>query len=263
MEDWENFESEYNDLASDVANANYTTYEQKLGDFIAFIEQSRWSSQSVAQLITGFDFTAWYADCGETTGSMVGSGELNWAKDRTARLGQQFALFKHFADKEGAFADFSINFMYTGSKYDGMIHEINRQLFGPFSRDLLKHLRRTSPLETKSIPIPASDRVVELDHNAPAYAKLNANLDQLEAAAQQSNELAVHQTAERDRVVAELGAARRLLRAARARVDALVTLLIPALTWLGTQIRDTIVQNSITVAIAALAALLGIALPGL
>lgn len=260
MEHWDDFEAEYQDLASDVSNANSTTYEQKLADFIELVERSPWSRETVNKLGQGFDFASWYGESKDTRGSIAGSGEVDWSRDRTARLNQQLALFRHFVEKPGAFADFSINFMYVGSRYDDMVYEINRQIFDPFSRNLLKHLRKHSPLETKSAFAPASDRIVTIDHNAPAYAELASNLDIVEKAATTSNELAVEQPAERDRVIAELGAGRRLLASARARVDALITLLIPALKWLGGQIRDASVQLAIGAAITALLALVGISL---
>lgn len=263
MESWDDFEAEYQDLASDVSNANSTTYEQKLADFISLLDQSYWSKDAIQKLGEGIDFAAWYGDTKETRSSMAGSGELDWARDRTVRLGQQLALFRHFAEKPDAFSDFSINFMYVGSRYDDMVYEINRQLFDPFSRDLLKHIRKMAPLETKSALIPASDRVVAIDHNTPAYRNLADSLDTIEQAASGSNELAMQHPEERERIVAELGAARRLLTAARARVDAVISVLVPALKWLSAMVRDTAVQIAITAAIAALAMLLGVPIPGL
>lgn len=260
---WEEFEAEYSDLASDVSRANYTTYEQKLRDFIEYIDDCRWASAQAAGLAPGFDFGSWYETARKTTGSMVGSGTIEWARNRTIRLGQQLALFRHFANHQDAYMNFSTDFMYAGSRFDDMIAEINAQLFEPFARDLLKNLSRHAPLETKSAHTQASDRVVALDHNSAAYRDTEANLQSLERTVQASNALGAESPEERDQIVAELSAARRLLKAARVRLDALSTLIVPALKWIGSKIADTTVQIAIAAILAALAAMFGVPIPGL
>lgn len=194
---------------------------------------------------------------------MVGSGRLDWAADRKVRLGQQLALFRHFAETEDAYMNFASDFMYAGSRFDDMIREINAQIFDPFGRDLLKDLFRHSPLETKSANVPASDRIVAIDHNSPDYRQAETHLETLERTVQSSNALGAESPEERDRVVAEISATRRLLKAARARIDAVWALVVPALKWIGSKITDNVVQIAITAVIAALAAIFGVSIPGL
>jgi len=260
---WEEFEAEYSDLADDVSRANYTTYEQKLRDFIAHIDACEWARARASQLAPGFDFGTWYQAARQTTGSMVGSGTLQWAADRKVRLGEQLELFRHFAETEDAYMNFASDFMYAGSRFDDMIREINDQLFEPFARDLRKDLFKHSPLETKSADVPASDRIVAVDHNSADYKTVETNLEALERAGQTSNALGAESPEERDRVVAEISATRRLLKAARARMEAVLTLIVPALKWIGSKIADSTVQIAIAAVIAALAAMFGVAIPGL
>lgn len=260
---WEEFEAEYSDLADDVSRANYTTYEQKLRDFIAHIDSCDWARIRASQLAPDFNFAAWHDAARKSVGSMVGSGTLNWAADRKVRLGQQLALFRHFAETEDAYMNFASDFMYAGSRFDDMIREINDQLFEPFARDLRKDLFKHSPLETKSADVPASDRIVAVDHNSADYKTIETNLETLERAVQTSNALGAESPEERDRVVAEISATRRLLKATRARMEAVLALIVPALKWIGSKITDGAVQIAIAAAIAALAAMFGVAIPGL
>ncbi len=260
---WSEFESEYSDLGSDVSGANYTTYEQKLRDFIAHIDGCSWAFARAADLTRGFNFAAWYEAAQDTTGSMVGSGTIPWSQDRKVRLGQQLALFRHFADNADAYMQFSSNFMYAGGRFDDMISEINTQLFIPFARDLLKDLYRHSPLETKSADVPAAERIVTVDHNSQSYKDAEFNLGSLERTVQTSNVLGADSPQEQDRVVAEISAARRLLNAARVRLEALWVVLVPSLKWISSKIADTSVQIVIGSIIAALAAMFGVAIPGL
>jgi hypothetical protein len=250
-------------LADDVANANFKTYEQKLRDFLAHIDSCDWASKRVAEFAPNFDFDAWYNGSLKTVGSMVGSGNLAWAQDRTERLGQQFAVFRHFAQQEGAYIDFCHKFMYAEGGFDGLIDEVNEQLFEPFSRDLLKDLFKNSPLETKSIDIPASDRIVHIDHNSPAYREVDTNLANLEEHVRCSNSLAEDNPSDRDRVLAELSASRRLLQAARVRLELIKQLVVPALQWIAKKFADHIIGILATAAFAALATLLGFPIPGL
>lgn len=260
---WEEFETEYLDLASDVSRANYTTYEQKLRDFIAHIDECEWASARAAALAPGFDFSPWYVAAGNASGGMVGSGILDWAKNRKVRVGQQLALFRHFAQNEDAYMNFSTDFMYAGSRLDDMVTEINAQLFEPFARDLLKDLYKHSPLETKSANVPASDRIVSVDHNAMAYQEVESNLGCLERTVQSSNALGAEGPEERDRIVAEISAARRLLKGTHIRLEALWALVVPALKWIGNKIAESAAQIAVTAAFVGLAALFGVSIPGL
>ena len=194
---------------------------------------------------------------------MVGSGNLAWAQDRTERLGQQLALFRHFANQQNAYIDFCQKFMYGLRRFDDMIAEVNEQLFNPFARDLLKDLFKHSPLETKSLNIPASDRIVPVDHNSPAYQEVDTNLVTLEDHLRRSNSLAEDSPSERDQVLAELSASRRLLKAVQVRIELLKQLLLPALRWIAKKSGEIAVGIAITAVLTALATLLGFSIPGL
>jgi hypothetical protein len=80
--------------------------------------------------------------------------------------------------------------------------------------------------------IPASDRVVSLGHNSPEQQEALQRLDELASAVQEANDFP-GEPEEKERVVAELSAGRRLLEAARVRVSAVRETLAPTLKWIA------------------------------
>ncbi|UQR67315.1 hypothetical protein LRP30_19525 [Bradyrhizobium sp. C-145] len=80
--------------------------------------------------------------------------------------------------------------------------------------------------------IPASDRVVSLSHNSPEQQQALEKLDELVAAVKETNDFP-GEPEEREQIVAELSAGRRLLEAARVRVAAVRETLAPTLKWIG------------------------------
>ncbi|MCA1514564.1 hypothetical protein [Bradyrhizobium sp. NBAIM01] len=80
--------------------------------------------------------------------------------------------------------------------------------------------------------IPASDRVVSLGHNSPEQQQALEKLDELVAAVKETNDFP-GEPEEREQIVAELSAGRRLLEAARVRVAAVRETLGPALKWIS------------------------------
>jgi hypothetical protein len=260
---FEQFADDYGDFTSDVINAGYETYETKLSDWFDFIEQSPVSKDRVEKLQSGFDFPTWYEAARSTMGSMVGSGKVSWAKDRTERLGQQLALFKHFATEEFAWSDFSSNFLWAGSRFDDNIEKINSDVFAPFARELLKDIERNRATEAVASDVPAADRIVALDHNSRGYTETVDSLGQVLDTVQRSNEIGAEEPDTRERVVAELDAGKRLLKATQVRAQAVWAVVYPALRWIAGQAGGTILGVAITAAIALLATLLGITVPGL
>jgi hypothetical protein len=79
--------------------------------------------------------------------------------------------------------------------------------------------------------IPASDRTVSLDHNSPEQKQALEKLDELVAAVKETNDFPGNPE-EREQVIAELSAGRRLLEATKVRVSAVQAALQPALKWM-------------------------------
>jgi hypothetical protein len=89
-------------------------------------------------------------------------------------------------------------------------------------------------------PIPASDRTVTLGHNSPEQTQALEKIDELVDAVNQANDLPITPE-EKEQLVAELSAGRRLLEASTVRLAALRSTVQPALRWILEKAAGTIV----------------------
>jgi hypothetical protein len=88
--------------------------------------------------------------------------------------------------------------------------------------------------------VPASDRIVSLGHNSPEQAQALEKIDELVEAVKKANDLP-GTPEEKERLVAELSAGRKLLEASRLRLGALRATVQPALRWILEKAAGTIV----------------------
>lgn len=258
MPDFEDFSSEYQDRVDDVLRSSHRNFSLRLRDWLDLLDGSSVSKPAIDTLTRGFDFAPWYAAGAETVGSMVGSGRLEWSRDRQERLAQYLGLARHLASDEDAYADFSSQFLWAGKRLDDNVSKINNEIITPFARDLLKHIEKSRLAADRA---PASDRLVPLDHNSSGVAKLNERLEEVETRMRESNSLKLDD--EYDRNLAEVGAARRLMSATKVRLSALEALLVPALKWLGAKTAENALQIAVTALLMLLASVLGMTIPGL
>jgi len=184
---------------------------------------------------------------------MVGSGLLNWPDDVEQSLSGQLNLFESLTDRDDSGWQFAHRFFHSRSRsIDDILHELTRHLFDPHVSELRRYLRKrlNNPVPSGTDhEIPASDRVVGLDHNSQAHQHTDDALQDVETKLQQINQ---GNPEEKNRVVAEISAARRLLQATQVRVAALVALVGSALTWIATQFAETAAGQAATWAIAKL-----------
>jgi hypothetical protein len=109
---------------------------------------------------------------------------------------------------------------------------------------------------TNFAEVPASDRVVLIDHNSAGYRGTEEALDNLEHGLQSANDFP-GVPEEKDQFVAEVSAARRLLQAARVRIVALAELLKPLLVQFVAKVKDNVIATLAAGAAAAIVAWLG------
>jgi hypothetical protein len=178
--------------------------------WLTFIDDHPLVAPHIAAWERSVDFKTWWVAAQQTTGSMVGSGDLDWPNDVLQRLGLQIALHRAFASGEIQLPDFAINFFYTDGNFDAQVYNITAHMFRPFERELRRTLQKidlTSEPQMDAASVLASDRVVRLDHNSAAYRDVIDALEKLEAAIAGLND---YPTADaKDRHVAELSAGRR------------------------------------------------------
>jgi hypothetical protein len=114
--------------------------------------------------------------------------------------------------------------------------------------------------DTATEAVPASDRVVRLDHNSAAYLDADQKLSEVVQAIGSNNEYAATDPEDFEQRIAELESGQRLLKAVRVRVNAITETLIKPLKWLLVKFGESLIGALITIAITALAALFGISL---
>ncbi len=255
--DFDAFEAEYYDLVQDVLNSKHQNFEMRLTDFIAHLDAHP-PVKSAISAIEPKDFQEWYKRAQTSKGSMVGSATLPWERDRTKRLGQELALLRHFSEKEDAYLNFALDFMYTDSNYDQNVYTVSSQVFDPTQRNLLKYLKRTVPSVENGVP--ASDRVVRLDHNSADYRDTLSQLSSVENAVRESNSIGAADPENRDRTLSEIAASRQLLGAPMVRASLLWGLVGGALMWLLGQVAGHALEPTIKALLSRLSILLNAAL---
>jgi hypothetical protein len=117
---------------------------------------------------------------------------------------------------------------------------------------------RIAELEETQRLTPASDRVVTLDHNQPAYGDTLAAIDQLIEVVRESNSYREADAADQERRVAELEAGRRLLSSRWVSVATVRAAFIGTLTYLTGKFADAPIGEAAKWAWNALKLLIGL-----
>jgi hypothetical protein len=155
----------------------------------------------------------------------MGVGEpLRWPFALTERLGTQLSLFQMFAESEvQAVNPFGLFFYRRRDEdFHTVTSNINEQLFQPLARDSRRRIAHAAEAR-ESVEVPASDRIVPLDHNSVSYEEAVRAVDWLEELVRQANDY--DDVEEKDQGIAELSAGRRLLQAVRVRIAAVAQVL--------------------------------------
>jgi hypothetical protein len=252
MSDFSNFRAVYNELTDAVANSKHQFFKDHLENFFDTIDQTPNAARVVSELEARVDFPGWYETCKQSIGSMVGSGELTWPRDKTDKLGVKVAMLRAMSSSELDIYDFCSSFLYTDNNFDTHVYDVSQQIFLPTARELLRYVER----RFDNPEVPASDRQVTLDHNSTRYEDADAAMEKLEAAIREANDFL--EPEEKEQRQAEVSAARRLMKAVRVRLEPLAALLRPILVQYVSKIKDGLVAHAATATTAALIALFGL-----
>jgi hypothetical protein len=239
----------YEELTDQVSRSKHQMFMHNLQQWFDHLDETPSVAKFIAGIETDVDFKSWIEECERTASE---DGTLKWPRDKSKRLGLQLSLFRAFANEAQDVTDFASNFMYSQNNYDVMVSDVVDQLFIPLARDVRRQSQRV--LEQPNVwpvAIPASDRTVRLDHNNPDYRTAIKDLETLEEAVRGNNDFSDPE--DKEQRVAELGATRRLLVAARARVDALLVVAYRGLQYLA----KTFADKAIGALAVGLLALLG------
>lgn len=220
-------------LSTQCYNADYNDFSEYLARWLFAVDRA--PEPIDAEISELFSLTTWDAVKSKSIQfqSGMGGGRMSWPLEKTERLGAQLHLFRKLASGELDSADFAFHMYHAShSTLTDDTQELVARLFVPHSEELIRYLK----MKIDGRVIPASDRVVTLNHNA---LELKEAIDSIEAIADDlegNNALAAD---ERQRLQAEIRAGGIILRAKQLRVETLKRLLIPPLTHLARTLRDT------------------------
>lgn len=139
----------------------------------------------------------------------------------------------------------------------GIDEGLSVQLTGPgleAAEELIDELE-LSPI---AAGVPASDRIVTLNHNSSEYRRVIEEHQALEVALDKSNEFGSLPEEEKAQTRGELGALKSLLASTRVRVTAVVSLATPVLTYIGTRFADSTISELSKALLKHLRSLLGL-----
>jgi hypothetical protein len=229
---------EYEELARDVVESNYQTFPLNVQRWLNLIDDHPLIAPRIAAWEQESDFKKWFAAI-PISGGPVGGNRLIWPVETRMRLGLQLGLFRGFGSGELDIAPFALHFFYIQGDFHAQVANITRHIFVPFARELRREIQKiplTESLENGSGTVPASDRVVPLNHNSAAYKDLMGALEMLERAVRGLNDYPEPEI--REQHAAELSAGRELLKPRYARVAAIWGVFRAPLRWLIKQFAE-------------------------
>jgi hypothetical protein len=230
--DFANFREVYDELTDEVERARYQFIPDHLANWYRVLDTTPRVAAVVRRLEASVDYKTWRQDLTRSRGSRG----FDFPKETENALGIKLRLFRHFSESTvDDLPTFGHAFMSIGQNLNDNATNVIQQLFMPMAREL----RRVLEQEVGSAP--ASDRIVTLDHNSSGYRDAMAALETLENVLQGANDYPDPE--EKERVVAEVSAARRLFQSVKVRVGAVASLLsVPALylvkQFAGTAVGD-------------------------
>lgn len=251
MNDLDNFFSEFDELTQYVIASRHQFFEDNLKRWFEALDETSVIAEVVTSLEYTIDIQQFLKNAANTKGSMVGSGVLNWPAQREKRLGTQLLLFREIASKRIKGWQFAVDYTYAGSNnLNDNVTALADQIFRPFAGDLRRFLKRQT-----SNSIPASDRVVQLNHNSPEYKNTIDALETLEQTIVEANDY--EDVEDKEQKIAEVSAGRRLMQAAKIRVAAISAVLSVPILYLIKKFIDTGIGKAATACYDALLALFG------
>jgi hypothetical protein len=248
-----NFHATYDELTQEVQRAMNALVPDRLQEWFAHLDGEPETADAIAKLQSGQNFSHWFAMQGRSP--QPGAPKFDWPRENEGRLGMQLLLFRSIA--RGDINASALGKMYlpgSGQNINDNAKAFMDQYFRPMSRELIRYLRRMGESDAET-SVPASDRVVSLDHNSPAYKETVEALEYLKQTLDQANDY--EDVEEKSQRLAEVSAVRRLLEALRVRIEPVVALLRPLAEQIKTKLKDTLVGMAVSKVIALLGALLG------
>ena len=228
----QDFLEQYDDLSAHVQNARHQNFSFALQRWLGAIEAFPQAQQLLSEIEGSLNYEDWFETADAPLG-MVGSGEIHWPINSQELMAAQIGLCRSFAKDKDFLPNFCMNFMYSDNDFNVMTSDVADQIFRPLAVDFRRALVRRfgkplSPLERFAVP--ASDRIVAIDHNSPNYTEMIAAIGRVEQAIRESNDYP--DDVDKEQRISELSAGSRLLQSRSVRFAALGTVLGGVLLFL-------------------------------
>jgi hypothetical protein len=244
--DFANFRAVYDEMTDEVDRARYQFLPDHLANWFRTLDTTPRIASVIKRLEDGVEYQAWR----DKLTRSKGDHGLNFPREPEKALGMKLTLFRRFsASVIDDIPTFGFAFMRVGQNLNENAQNVIQQIFMPMARELRRYLER------EIAAVPASDRIVTLDHNSPDYQHMMSALETLEEVLRGANDYP--DAEEKERVVAEVSAGRRLLQSAKVRIGAVVGLLSTPVLYLAKQFMGKAVGDAAQVVIDAITTILG------
>ena len=240
--DFSNFRAVYDELTDEVGRARYQFLSDHLANWFQTLDTTPRVASVMRRLEASVDYAKWRQN-------LTSIGVITWPKDRDQAIAMKLQLFRSIAQKKEDVSRFGLSYTRRGRGKEENAHEVIEQIFMPMARELRRYL------EGDLGEVPASDRVVRLDHNSGVYRQAIDALEKLEAALKGANDYPDPE--DKEQRIAEISATRRLFQSTLVRVGAVVALLGPGITYFATHLAGSAIDKAASGVIDAITALIG------
>lgn len=182
----------------------------------------------------------------------IGNNQFVWPLTKEERLGGQHFFLQATSNENFEFTAFLVGFYDT---QHGNLNDSNDQFVMRFFSTYARELTRYLEMRLNGDPVPASDRIVAIDHNSREFSAIEVGLEKVEIALAGNNSIE-----DKELTQAELAAGRKIIEAPKARVTLVRKLLIGPLVHISEVGRDTALGIAVTSLIGLILAYFGIIL---
>jgi hypothetical protein len=246
--DFANFRAVYDELSQEVMRSNVQFLPDHLANWFRTLDTTSEVAPIIQKLQSGIDFETWHE---ELQVSIRLNRSLSWPKEPEERLAMQLLLFRSAAEGSNGEVIAGYGWRFIPSQ-DTSINNSARRFIDQVFRPMAAELRRY--LEREIAAIPAADRSVPLNHNSKEYAETIEAATEVEKTIREANDFPDQE--EKEQRIAEVSAVRRLLQAARVRVEPIVALLKPLVELAKTKLKDNLVGTAVSAFLTLLGTLL-------
>jgi hypothetical protein len=239
--DFANFRAVYDELTDEVMRSHVQFLADHLANWFQTLDTTSDVAPIVQKLQRRVEFEPWM---NEVEASVRLNRSLTWPKEPEDRLAMQLLLFRSVAEARNGELIAGYGWRFIPS-HDNNINNSARRFIDQVFRPMAAELRRY--LERNVASVPAADRIVTLNHNSPDYQHMMSALETLEEVLRSTNDYP--DAEEKERVVAEISAGRRLLQAVKARAGAIATVVAVPATYLAKQFMGKAVGDAAQVVI--------------